>query len=126
MLLQEREEDCADDQHEGHDVVPLECFSAEHGDSHGGEHRDGNGLLDDLQLHEAEGPAVDAAPDVVGGNHEEVFDEGDTPAGENHEDQRPVGADVHLLQLEVAVPGKGHEEVADDEKDDGDDSGFHF
>ena len=107
-------------------MVPLEGFGAEQGDSQGGEHRDGNGLLDDFQLHEAEGPAVDAAPDVVGGNHEEVFDEGDTPAGENHEDQRPVGADVHLLQLEVAVPGKGHEEVADDEEDDGDDSGFHF
>lgn len=106
-------------------MVPLEGFGAEQGDSQGGEHRDGNGLLDNLQLHEAEGSAVDAAPDVVGGNHEEVFDEGDTPAGENHEDQRPVGADVHLLQLEVAVPGEGHEEVADDEEDDGDDSGFH-
>ena len=106
-------------------MIPLECFGAEHGDGHGGEHREGNGFLDNLQLHQAVGPAVDTAPDVVGGNHEEVLDEGDTPAGENHEDQRPVGADVHFLQLQIAVPGKGHEEVADDEEDDCNYSGFH-
>ena len=126
MLLQEREEHCADDQHKGHNVIPLEGFGAEHGDGHGGEHREGNGFLDNLQLHQAVGPAVDAAPDVVGGNHEEVLDECHTPGGENDKDQRPVGADVHFLQLQVAVPGKGHEEVADDEEDDGDDSCFHF
>ena len=107
-------------------MVPLECLGAEHGDGHGGEHREGNGLLDNLQLHQAVGTAVDTAPDVVGGNHEEVLDEGDAPRGENDKNQRPVGADMHFLQLQVAVPGKGHEEVADDEEDDGDDSGFHF
>ena len=44
------------------------------------------GLLDNLQLHQAVGPAVDTAPDVVGGNHEEVLDEGDTPRGKNDKD----------------------------------------
>ena len=86
MLLQERKEHGADDQHEGHDVVPLEGLGAEHGNGHGGKHREGNGLLDNLQLHQAVGPAVDTAPDVVGGNHEEVLNERHSPRGENHED----------------------------------------
>lgn len=37
------------------------------------EHRKRNGFLNDFQLHQAEGPAVDTAPDVVGGNHETVL-----------------------------------------------------
>lgn len=43
------------------------------------EHRERNRFLDNLQLHQAEGPAVDAAPDVVCGNHETVLQECDTP-----------------------------------------------
>ena len=77
----------------------------------GREYREGNRLLDNLQLHQVEWPAVDAAADIVCGNHEAVFQKSKSPGCENDENQGPVGADVHLLKLEVAVPGEGHENV---------------
>ena len=89
------------------------------------EHRKRNRFLDNLQLHQAEWPAVDAAPDIVCGNHETVLQERDAPRSENHENQRPVGADVHFFELEVAVPGCGHKDVTDDQENDCKDSGFH-
>ena len=81
--------------------------------------------MDDFQLHQAEGSAIDFATDGIGGNHEEIFDERDAPRCKNHKDERPVGADVHFLEFEVAVPGGGHEYVTDDEEDYCNDSGFH-
>ena len=123
--FQECEEYCPDDEDEGDDVVPLQRFVVEDCRRDNCEYRDGDGFLDDLQLHQVEGPAVDLASDVVRGNHEEVFDEGHAPRSENHEDERPVGRNVHFLELEVPVPGRGHEHVADDEEDYSKYSGFH-
>ena len=125
-LPEECEEHRGDNQHEGDDVVPLERFVVEYRGRDDREYGDGDGFLDDLELHKAERPAIDTAADGVCRDHEEVLDEGNAPRCENHEDERPVGADVHFLQLEVAVPGGGHEHVADDEEDDGKNSGFHM
>ena len=106
-------------------MVPLQGFVVENGRCDDGEYRQGDGFLNDLELHEGERPSVNAATHGVGGNHEEIFDEGDTPGGENHQNQRPVGADVHFFELEVAVPGCGHKDVTDDQENDCKDSGFH-
>lgn len=97
----------------------------EYGHCNRREHRQGNRFLDDFQLHQAEWPAVDAAPDVVCGNHETVLQERNAPRGENHENQRPVGADVHFFELEVAVPSESHKDVGTAEKKNCKNTSFH-
>ena len=98
----------------------------EHRDCNCREHCKRNRFLDNLQLHQAEGPAVDAATDVVGGNHETVLQECNAPRGKNHENQRPVGADVHFFELEVAVPSECHKDVGTAEKKNCKNTSFHF
>ena len=63
-------------------------------------------LLDHLELDGREARRADA----VGGHLEAVFEEGDAPADE---DDLPQGV---LAVFQVAVPGKGHEDVGEDEK----------
>ena len=89
------------------------------------EHRERNRFLDNLQLNQAEWPAVDAAPNVVRGNHEAVLQERDAPRSENHENQRPVGADVHFFEFKVAVPSERHEDVGTAEKKNCKNTSFH-
>ena len=106
-------------------MVPLKRFVIEDGRRDDGKDGQRDGFLNHLELHQGERASVNAAAYGIGGNHEEVFDEGDTPGGENHQNQRPVGADVHFFELEVAVPGSGHEDVTDNQENDCKDSGFH-
>ena len=80
-------------------MVPLQGFRMENRHGNNCENRKGNGFLDDLKLHQAEGTSVDATADGVGGNHETVFQKGHTPAGENNKNQRPIGADMHFLEF---------------------------
>ena len=87
--------------------------------------RQRNRFLDDFQLHQAEWTAVDAAPDAVRWNHEAVFQEGEPPRCENHKNQRPVRADVHFFELEVAVPSECHEDVGTAKKKNCKNTGFH-
>ena len=57
--------------------------------------------------------------DAVGGHLAGVFEEGDAPGEENDQIDRPMGGDFHLLKFQVAVPGKGHEDVGQDEQENG-------
>ena len=97
----------------------------EHGHCNRREHRKRNRFLDNLQLHQAEGPAVDAAADAVCRDHKAVFKEGEPPRSENHKNQRPVGADVHFLEFKVAVPSERHENVGTAEKKNCKNTSFH-
>ena len=124
-LFKESEEYGGDDEDEGDDVVPLQCFVIEDRGGNDGEYGQGNSFLDDLQLHKGEGASVDSATHGVCGNHEEVFDERYAPGGKDYENQGPVGADVHFLEFEVAVPGGGHKDVTDNQEDNGKNSNFH-
>ena len=97
----------------------------EHCDCNCREHRERNCFLDNLQLHQAEGTAVDAAPDAICGNHKAVLKEGEPPRGENHKNQWPVGADVHFFEFEVAVPSESHENVGAAEEENCKNTSFH-
>ena len=97
----------------------------EHGHCNRREHRKRNRFLDNLQLHQTEGPAVDAAADAVCRDHKAVFKEGEPPRSENHKNQRPVGADVHFLEFKVAVPSERHENVGTAEKKNCKNTSFH-
>lgn len=106
-------------------MVPLQSFVIEYGGRNHGKDGQGNRFLNDLELHQGERSAVNAASHGVCRNHEEVFDQGDTPRGEDDQNEGPVGADVHLFEFEVAVPGGGHKDVTDNEEDNGKNSDFH-
>ena len=92
-------------------MVPLQGFSLEEQDDHNSEYGQGNGLLDDFELNQAERTPVDAGADPVGRDHHEILEKGDAPGKEDDDDQRPAVRDVHFRQLEMPVPGKRHEDV---------------
>ena len=116
----EGENDGQQDEYEADEVVPADGFALEDGGHDDGEDRQRDALGQYLELHQREGTAVDLAADAIGGYHERVFEEGHAPRCEDDEDERPAGVDFQLSELEVAVPGEGHEDVADDEQQDGD------
>src|SRR6185437_2974264 len=70
------------------------------------EHAEGDHLLQDLQLRQAEARIADA----VAGYLQQVLEEGDTPA----EQRRQVPGAVGEV-AQVRVPGEGHEDVGGDE-----------
>ena len=107
-------------------MVPLQRFVIEYRYRDNREDRQRNCFLDDLQLHQAEGAAIDFAADGVGGNHEEIFDKRNAPRRKNHKNQWPVGADVHFFEFEVAVPSESHENVGAAEEENCKNTSFHF
>ncbi len=48
-----------------------------------------------------------------------MLQKGDALREGNHADERPVAADARFGQFQVAIPGQCHEEVVQDEQDDG-------
>ena len=68
-------------------------------------------LLDYLQLPEIERPTVVNVADTVRRHHETVFKQSDAPAEQNHHRQGKLAEPGGLLQMEVAVPGKRHEDI---------------
>ena len=106
-----------DNKDERNDMVPTECLGLEHCNNDDGEHDERNGLLDDFQLDEVEGSAIYDRADAVGGDHEEILDQGDAPRQQDNEDERPVfGRWDNFRQFELAVPSEGHENVGRDKK----------
>jgi hypothetical protein len=96
-------EDKEDTEHEAGEpgsVVPFQ-FLAQIGDGKSGEDHQRDDLLDGLELR---GRELERA-DTVGGHLEAIFEESDTPAGQNDLPQSFAAI------FEVAIPGKGHEDV---------------
>ena len=83
-----------------------------------GEDHEGYDLLYNLQLEQGERTSVATETIVVGRNHEAVFHQCQTPRYEYDDIQRCVAVqDVHILQLQVSVPCKGHEYVGHDKEE---------
>ena len=95
----------------------MQRFAFEkHGDEDG-EDGERDDLLNHLQLHQREGPAVADKADAVGRHLTGIFRQGQKPRQQDDEDERRVlREDVDLLQLQVTVPGEGHEDVGDNEQ----------
>ena len=73
------------------------------------EDRQRNNLLDDFELHNGEA----AVSQPVGGYLEAILEEGDAPADQYDLPQRLA------FIFQMAIPGAGHEDVGEDEKNDG-------
>ena len=116
MLLQEHEIDSHYHAHEGGEVVPVQGFATKAGNGVDGEYQQGYDLLDDLQLEQREGTAVSLKAVVVGRNHETILHECQSPRDEYDDIQWCVAVqDVHVLQFQMSIPSKSHEDVGHDE-----------
>jgi hypothetical protein len=109
----EHEEGSGDEAGEGGKVVPVQA-AAEVEDAKDAEDGEGDHFLHDFELVRGEGADADA----VGRHLEAVFKEGDAPADE---DDLPEG---DLAELQVTVPGEGHEDVGADEQEHGSHGGL--
>lgn len=91
----------------------MEGLGLENEYAHHSEDRQGDNFLNYFQLDKTVGTAVAGEADAVGRYHEAVFKQRDAPGKQNDERKGPVVDEVHLLEFEIAVPGKGHEDVGD-------------
>ena len=61
---------------------------------HDGKHTEADALLYHLQLHQIEGATVALKAQAVGRHLTTVFQKGDAPGKENHEEEGPVVGDT--------------------------------
>ena len=99
------EKDSEADAGEAGGVVPTKLF-AKISDGKDSEDCKGDDFLNCFELSGVEFVGTDA----IGGNLKAVFEKGDAPAGEDDFPQR------FATVFEVTVPGEGHEDVGDGEK----------
>ena len=97
-------------------MVPPEGLRLEHRNYDNGENGQRDGFLYDFQLDKIEWASVLHGTNTVGGNHEGILEQGDTPRHQDDENERPAGGNLHLTQLEVAVPGKSHKNVGNNKQ----------
>ena len=88
-------------------VLPLEKQVGNYA-----EHYQGDDLLYDLQLHQREWPAVVDKADTIRWHEEAVLYACNHPRETYHGNQRPVGRDAGLVEFQVSVPCKRHEDIA--------------
>lgn len=110
-LLQKDEEDGHDEAEEGGDVVPVEGLAFEQDGDDDGEDNEGDDLLNDFQLHEAEGAAVAGEAETIGRNLGAIFKKRKPPGEEDDQNERPAGRNLHLLKLQMTIPCECHEYV---------------
>jgi len=105
-------------------VVPFERLVFEEEGGEKGKDHQGNDFLQHLEFDQRKGTAVFAEADAVGRYLEKVLEQGNAPADEYNGYQAQVAEPLHFVEFEVAVPGKGHEDVGEDEQSNGI-QGFH-
>ena len=103
---------------EGRNMVPGE-LRAESGHREEDEDRERDHFLDDLEFKKRERTAVAFKAEAVGRHLEGIFKERNAPREKDDRPDGPERDELHVLELEVEVPGKRHEDVRDDEKTDG-------
>ena len=126
MLFQEGEEDGEDEAGESDEVVPVDGLSLEDEEDDDREDRQGDDLLDDLQLDEVERSAVLGVTDAVGGDRQAVLEESYAPREQDDQDERPARRYLHFTQFQMPVPCECHEDVRADEHEYGPNTLMHF
>lgn len=112
---------------ESGEMVPLQAFALEEQHRKDGEDDQRHRFLYDLELHQRECAAVFAETHAVCRHLEAVFGQCYAPREQYHGVERSVARkDLHLLQLEVAVPCEGHEYVGYHQQRHRCNSVFHF
>jgi hypothetical protein len=104
----EDEESCCNQACTGGGMVPAQVFTeVEEGED--GEDRQSDDLLNHLELS----GAIPLSANTVSGHLKQVLEKGDAPTDQDHLPQ------CFLAEFQVSVPGKGHEDVGEDEQNNG-------
>lgn len=125
FLGPEYEDDGSHQAEESGDVVPMKLLSREKEHRHDGEDGQCDDLLDHLELKKGKGAVILGVAYLVGRNHEAILYQSNAPRDENDNIKWPVLGNTGGLQLQVAIPRDGHEDVGDDQKQNGYDRSFH-
>ena len=115
-LFQENKEDGKEEEYECNEVVPLKCLATKTCHGENGEDYQCYCLLDDLQLEKREWTAIFLESEMVGRNHETILHECQSPGDEYDDIQWGVAMqNVHVLQFQMSIPRKCHEDIGHDE-----------
>lgn len=96
----------------------MKALVLEHQVGDDGEDRQRDTFLNNFQLNQIERSAVTGKADAVGRNLTAVFEESDAPRESDNTNQGPVAGRASLLQFQMPIPGKCHEDIAQDEEQD--------
>ena len=99
-------------------MVPLQGLPCEKQLRHDGKDNETDDFLYYFQLDKIERTSIVYKSYAVGRYLTAVFKEGYAPRKGNDCNQRPVAGYSRLVESEVSVPGKSHEDVAQYEKYD--------
>ena len=100
-------------------MVPAESLGTENQNGENRKHEQGDDLLYDFELDEREGSSVLDEPQPVGRHLKTVFEKGDSPTGQNDEEERKGTAVVRAIELQVSVPRHRHEGIGTYEQQNG-------
>ena len=89
-LFHEYKVHCCNDAEEGGKVVPMQYFALKHHVGNDGKYKQGDALLQDLELNEGERTTIARESDTIGRNLTAIFKEGDEPREDDNADQWPV------------------------------------
>ena len=100
-------------------MIPVEGFALETKGHEDGAYYQGDDFLQNLHLNQGEGAAVVQKADAIGGYLTHIFKQGDAPREKDNDNEGPVATDARILQLQVAIPSEGHEDIGQDEEEYG-------
>lgn len=115
IMLFEDEIYCKDEKTETNEVVQREMFILEENDSEQGKDGERDDLLNDFELPKVKRTAIAGIADFIGGYLETIFKEGNAPADDNDEGKTDIAEPAHLLEFEMPVPCKSHENIGDNQ-----------
>ena len=97
----------------------MEVGALKHDVRNDTEHRNGNALLNHFKLNDVEGTSVAVEAESVCRYLTAILKEGNTPRKSDDTDEWPVAGNARLLETEMPIPSKRHEDVAQYKQDDG-------
>ena len=106
-------------------MVPVQSLASEEYGGEYGEDDERDNLLHHFELHQREWSSVAHKTYAVGGYLARVLGQGNAPRKEDDQIEWPRRDELHLLQLQVAVPREGHKDIRHNEQQNGVQC-FHF
>ena len=96
-------------------MIPAKRHMESDGREDNKDHK-GNDLLDDFELHECERSTAAVKAYTIGRHLKAILEEGYSPGEQNNKNEwRGVGKETDVLQFEMAVPGKSHQHVRENQ-----------
>lgn len=97
-------------------MVPTQGFALKEKGGEKSKDNKGNNLLNDFELKKGEGTAVRLKTDAVGRHLKGIFKKRHAPRKEDDGNKRPIISNFHLLQLEMPIPSKSHEDIRENKE----------